>query len=452
MNPADAAHPAGTAYWCERAALPDGMAERVRITVADGAITAVAPGVGRATDDVLLPGVVLPGFANAHSHVFHRALRGHTHAAGGDFWSWRDQMYALAGALTPETLHALARAVYAEMVLAGVTAVGEFHYVHHPDDGGRYDDPNAMGLALRGAAQDAGLRLTLLDTCYLTGGIGTPVAGAAERFSDGDAARWAERVEALPADDAGFRVGAAVHSVRAVPAEGIAAVAAWARERGAPLHAHLSEQRAENEACQAAYGRTPTEVLDEQGVLSPGSTVVHAVHVGARDVRRIGGTGTSSCLCPTTERDLADGIAPAFLLAQAGSPLCVGSDQHATIDLLAEVQALEMHERLVSGRRGVFAPADLRTALTAAGHRALGRPEGGVLAVGAPADLVAVRTDTVRTAGTDPDQLVLVAGAGDVDTVVVGGAVVVRGGEHRLGDVASLLSAAVGTLRREATR
>lgn len=452
MSGVDGASPMSTAYWCHAAALPDGLAERVRITVSGGVITAVERGAARATDDVVLPGVVLPGFANAHSHVFHRALRGHTHAGGGDFWSWREQMYALAGALTPTSLHALARAGYAEMVLAGVTAVGEFHYVHHPSGGGRYDDPNAMGHALRSAAQDAGLRLTLLDTCYLAGGVGAPLEGVARRFSDGDAARWAERVAALPADDTGFRVGAAVHSVRAVPPEQIALVSAWSRDRGAPLHAHLSEQRAENEACQAAYGRSPTELLDERGFLGPGSTVVHAVHLTSGDVTRVGASGTASCLCPTTERDLADGIAPAAALAAAGSPLCVGSDQHATIDLLAEVQALEMHERLASGRRGVFAPAELRTALTTAGHRAIGRPEAGVLAVGAPADLVAVRTDTVRTAGVDADQLVLVAGAGDVDTVVVGGAVVVRGGAHRLGDVAGLLADAVSALRLEAAR
>lgn len=445
------AAPADSAYWCDAAALPDGLAERVRVTVGGGVITAVERGAERAADDVALPGVVLPGFANAHSHVFHRALRGHTHAAGGDFWSWREQMYALAGALDPANLYALARAGYAEMVLAGVTAVGEFHYVHHPAGGGRYDDPNAMGHALRDAAREAGLRLTLLDSCYLAGGVGEPLDGVARRFSDGDAARWAERVAALR-PEAGFRVGAAVHSVRAVPPEQVAVVAEWAQERGAPLHAHLSEQPAENEACLAAYGCSPTALLDSRGFLGPGSTVVHAVHLTSGDVQRIGASGTSSCLCPTTERDLADGIAPAAALAAAGSPLCVGSDQHATIDLLAEVQALEMHERLSSGRRGVLTPADLRTALTAAGHRAIGWPEAGVLAVGAPADLVAVRTDTVRTAGADPDQLVLVAGAGDVDTVVVGGDVVVRGGTHRLGDVAGLLADAVGALRREPAR
>ncbi|MCU1432228.1 MAG: formiminoglutamate deiminase, partial [Actinotalea sp.] len=199
------------------------------------------------------------------------------------------------------------------------------------------------------------------------------------------------------------------------------------------------------------YGRSPTEVLDDAGALGHDSTAVHAVHVTDGDVERLGSSGTSSCLCPTTERDLADGLAPAGALLRAGSPLCVGSDQHATVDLLAEVQALEMHERLATGRRGVLGPADLVVAMTVSGHRAIGRPDAGALTVGAVADLVAVRTDTVRTAGCDPAQLVLVAGASDVDTVVVGGEVVVRGGEHRAGDTAGMLAAAVGRLREAAS-
>ncbi|HEY3549063.1 MAG TPA: formimidoylglutamate deiminase [Propionicimonas sp.] len=435
--------------WCRTAWLPDGPHEQVRLRIERGLITKVETGAMPVPGDTLMTGLVLPGFANVHSHAFHRALRGHTHAGGGDFWTWRDQMFRLAAALDPSTCYELARAVYAEMVLAGVTAVGEFHYVHHPADGGRYDDPNAMADALRSAARDAGLRLTLLDTCYLAGGMGRPVEGVQERFSDGDAERWAERVSRLT-DDAGFQVGAAVHSVRAVPRDQLATVVDWARERGAPLHAHLSEQPAENDACVEAFGLTPTELLDECGFLAPASTVVHAVHLTQGDVGRLGGSGTSSCLCPTTERDLADGIAPAGALRDAGSPLCLGSDQHATVDLLAEAQALEMDERLLTGRRGTFDPSALVQALTVDGHRALGRPAAGRIAVGAPADLVAVRTDTVRTAGADIAQLVMVAAAGDVDTVMVSGEVVVGGGEHRLGDVAELLGTAVSRIRRQA--
>lgn len=438
-------------FWCAHAWLPDGPVARVRLTVADGVIRAVDAGTEPLPIDTVLPGVVLPGLANAHSHAFHRALRGWTHDAGGDFWSWRHQMYALAGALDPGSYYELARAVYAEMVLAGVTGVGEFHYLHHPTEGGRYDDPNAMAEALRSAAQDAGLRLTLLDTCYLAGGIGRRLEGVPRRFGDGDATRWAERVDLLK-PDSGFRIGAAVHSVRAVPRDQIVAVAGWARAHDAPLHTHLSEQPAENEASLTAYGATPTQVLDDTGFLGPASTVVHAVHLTTDDVARVGGTGTATCLCPTTERDLADGLAPAGALRAAGSPLCVGSDQHGTVDLLAEAHAIEMHERLATGHRGTFTPVDLVSAATAAGHRSIGWPDAGALVPGARADLVAVRTDTVRTAGTDPAQIVMVAGGADVDTVVVDGRVVVQGGVHRIGNVAELLERAVTDLRAHAGR
>ncbi|WP_225753375.1 formimidoylglutamate deiminase [Actinotalea sp. Marseille-Q4924] len=455
--------PPSAAYWCERAWLPDGVVVRVRVEVADGLIRTVQAGADPRPGDTRLPGVVLPGLANAHSHAFHRALRGWTDGAlpgptdgalpggRGDFWSWRRQMYALAEALDPDGYHALARAVFAEMVLAGVTAVGEFHYLHHPPGGGRYADPNAMAAALRAAAEEAGLRLTLLDACYLTGDLGEPLTGVQHRFGDGDAAGWAERVDLLR-PDAGFRVGAAVHSVRAVPREQVSEVVRWAGEKDAPLHAHLSEQPAENARCRAAYGRTPAQVLDDAGFLGPGSTVVHAVHVTDDDVALVGRSGTTVCLCPTTERDLADGIAPAGALRDAGSPWCVGTDQHVAVDVLAEARAVEMHERLATGRRGTFSPAELVDAATVAGHRSLGWADAGALVAGARADLVAVRTDSVRTAGSDPAQVALVAGAEDVRTVVVDGRVVVDDGVHRLGDVGRLLADAVGAVRARADR
>ena len=430
-----------TTYWCPAAWLPDGPASQVRLTETDGVISRLVAGSLREPDDVPLPGLVLPGLANVHSHAFHRALRGRTHVHG-DFWTWRRSMYAVAAVLTPARYERLARAVFAEMVLAGVTAVGEFHYLHHRPDGSRYEDPNAMGAALRRAAEVAGVRLTLLDACYLTAGIGRPAQGVQARFSDGTAAAWAERVGLLRAG-AVFRVGAAVHSVRAVPVDDAAAVARWARERGLPLHLHLSEQRSENDECLAAYGRTPTQVLAAAGVLGRTSTVVHGVHLTEDDIATLGRSGTSVCLCPTTERDLADGIAPAPALLAAGSPLCLGSDQNAAVDLLAEAHALEMHARLAGGRRGVLEPAALVRALTVDGHRAIGWPEAGRLAVGAPADLVAVRTDTVRTVGAAAEQLVMVATAADVDTVLVGGEIVVSAGRHRLGDVADLLAEAL---------
>ena len=229
---------------------------------------------------------MLPGFANAHSHAFHRALRGRTHEHGGTFWTWRERMYAVAARLDPDSYLALARAAYAEMALAGVTAVGEFHYLHHGPDGRPYADPNAMGHALAQAAADAGIRLTLLDTCYLTADVdGRPVEGVQRRFSDGTADAWAERVAALR-DGPGLRIGVAAHSVRAVPRAALPVVAEAAG--GRPLHVHLSEQPAENAACLAAHGLTPTGLLAAEGLLGPATTAVHATHLTGADIALLG--------------------------------------------------------------------------------------------------------------------------------------------------------------------
>lgn len=442
---------APTAFWAASAWLPEGLASDVRVTVDRGRIGTVTTGAPPQPGDHRLPGVVLPGFANAHSHAFHRALRGRTHADGGTFWTWRERMYALAATLTPDAYLDLARAAYAELVLAGVTAVGEFHYLHHAPGGTPYDDPNAMAEALRVAARDAGLRVTLLDTAYLAGGIGRGVEGPQRRFADADADAWAARVDALRPDGT-LTVGAAIHSVRAVPREALAVVAGHARAAGRPLHVHLSEQRAENDDCLAAYGVTPTRLLADADALGPSTTAVHAVHLTPHDVALLGGTGTGVCLCPSTERDLGDGLAPGAALRAAGARLSVGSDQHVRADLLAEARDVELHERVARESRGVLDPSALVDALTQGGHAALGDPTGGRIAPGAPADLVAVRTDTPRTAGADPAQLVLVAGTADVDTVVGGGIVRVEGGRHVLGDVGALLSRAIDAAWRTADR
>ena len=436
-----------TAYFARHALLPTGPAADVTVEVAAGRFVAVTAGTRPPSDATRLPGVVLPGLANCHSHAFHRALRGRTHAGGGTFWTWREGMYRVAAALDPDSYLALARATYAEMALAGITAVGEFHYLHHAPGGARYADPNAMGAALIQGAADAGIRLTLLDTCYLAGGLGPDGHAALGpeqlRFTDGTAPAWADRVGLLTGSDS-VLVGSAVHSVRAVPRDALPVVAEAAA--GRPLHVHLSEQPAENEAALAYYGRTPTELLAEAGVLGPLTSAVHATHLTGSDIATLGRTGTTSCFCPTTERDLADGIGPARALLDAGSGLSLGSDQHAVIDLIEEARALEMHERLATRQRGRFTPAQLLTAATR--HDTLGWADAGALAVGHRADLVAVRLDGPRTAGADPAQILLAASAADVDTVVVDGRPVVTGGRHRLGDVGELLRTAIEPLWR----
>jgi formiminoglutamate deiminase len=413
-----------SSFWCELAWLDGAPAPDVLVEHRDGVITSVTPGAPAPPAAHRLAGCVLPGLANAHSHAFHRALRGRTHAGGGTFWTWRDAMYALAARLDPDRYLALATAAFTEMLCAGWTAVGEFHYLPGLSD------------AVRAAADRVGVRLVLLETLYLAGGPGQALSPAQQRFGHGGFDGWAQRVAAGRAGD-----GAAVHSVRAVPPDALARVREVVGSR--PLHVHLSEQPAENADCRAAYGCSPTRLLADTGVLGPTTTVVHATHVDADDRSTLAGTGTAVCLCPTTEADLADGIGPARELADAGCPLALGSDQHAVVDPFAEARAVEYGERLRSGKRGRFAPAELVSALTVGGHHALGLP-GGVLAGGAPCDLVAVRRDSARTAGADPAQLVLAAGAADVHTVVVGGQVLVRDGRHvELGGPGPLLAAAI---------
>ncbi|MEV0594134.1 formimidoylglutamate deiminase [Nonomuraea cavernae] len=436
-------------YWCEQAWLPGGVTESVLVEIEGTHVVQVRQGEPGGAER--LAGLTIPGLANAHSHAFHRALRGATQAGRGDFWTWREQMYEVAARLDPDTYLALARAVYAEMALAGVTCVGEFHYLHHGPGGVPYDDPNTMGHALVQAAREAGLRIALLDACYLTGGIGVPLEGPQTRFGDGDVGDWVARAELLAAAYEGqpdVEIGAAVHSVRAVPAEQMPVVAEFAHRHAAPLHAHVSEQRAENTACEQAYGVTPVRVLHENDLLGPRSTAVHATHLSDADLGLLGQSGTHVCMCPTTERDLADGIGPARALYDQGSPITLGSDSHAVIDLFEEARAVELDERLASERRGHWQAAELLTAATGRGHASLGFPDAGQLMPGAWADLVSVRLDSVRTAGTSGlEGVVFAATAADVHSVISGGRRVVSEGRHRLGDVGALLGEAIGWVR-----
>ena len=406
-----------TTYWLERAWTGQGpVRSGVRVTVEDGVFTEVADGDPDGAER--LAGLTIPGLANCHSHAFHRALRGRTQRERGTFWTWREQMYAVAERLTPDTYFELARATYREMVAGGITSVGEFHYLHHGPDGTPYDDPNAMGHALVEAAREAGIRIALLDTCYLTAGIGRGAEGVQVRFGDGTADGWAERVPTGGGET--VRYGAAIHSVRAVPRDEIPVVVRWAEQHSAPLHVHLSEQVAENAACRDAYAATPTAVLAEAGALGPRTSAVHATHLTDEDVRLLGLSLTRACFCPTTERDLGDGIGPSRRLRDAGSPLTLGSDSHAVVDLFEEMRAVELDERLATQRRGHWSAEELLVAATGDGHASLGFEGAGRIAVGAPADLVTLDTTSMRTAGTGADTgtAVFAATAADVVRVI----------------------------------
>ena len=434
-----------SSYLLERAWVDGAVRDDVLVEIEDGRFTRVETGRrNRRPDDgtSALPGLTLPGLANCHSHAFHRALRGRTQRRSGTFWTWREQMYAVAQRLDPDSYYALARATYREMVAAGITCVGEFHYLHHQPDGTPYDDPNAMGHAVTEAARDAGIRIALLDACYLSGGFGAPVEPAQLRYSDTDAERWAARTSRLRGNHSTV-IGSAIHSVRAVPDDQLAAVVEAAA--GRPLHVHVSEQTKENDDCIAAYGATPTQLLADHGVLGADTTAVHATHLTRDDIDHLGSTRTHVCFCPTTERDLGDGVGPSRDLHQAGARLTLGSDSHAVIDLFEEMRAVELDERLARRTRGHWTATELVAAATTAGHASLGFDDAGEIAVGRRADLVTVDTTSPRTAGTGADEhtAVFAATAADVTHVVVDG----RRVETDAADVGRELDAVVRTLR-----
>ena len=405
----------GSGLWHADRAWLGRVARDVLIEVENGTIKSVVEGALPPPGAIRLSGFTIPGLANAHSHAFQHQLRGLTEDGGGDFWVWRQQMFRLAEAEDPDAYFIQARAVYREMAEAGITAVGEFHYLH------RFG--NRSGEALIAAADAVGIRITLIDACYLRGGMdGRPLEGGQLGFSDGTAEKWATRMDAMIGSE-GVRIGAAIHSVRAVDPRSMRTVAEWARKRGAPLHMHLAEQLAEVDECLAVEGCTPTQLAAREGILGPDLTAIHAIHVDDQDIALLGKNRTSICACPTTERDLGDRVGPAKQLADAGASLCLGSDSNAVIDLLEEARGLELDQRRAAGLRGLHRPDELLRAATTNGMRALGW-DSGELSAGKLADFV-----TVQAAAWPEEHevayLVYVCGAGDVSNVVVGGRTVV---------------------------
>lgn len=339
------------------------------VTVEDGRIVEVGP----ATQGERLSGrALLPGFANDHSHAFQRALRGAVERMDpsrpkDDFWTWRDRMYALAERLTPGSMREVGRRCYGEMLSAGYTSVTEFHYVHHERDGTPYDDPNALAKSVAEAAEDAGIRLLLLPGAYARGGV--------PRFRDPSVAAFVERVDALRgwADSRPLlEVGAAAHSVRAVPRGWLEEIGEYARARELPLHVHADEQPREIEECLAEHGCRPIELLARNGCLGPLTTVVHATHADGAELDLLAESDSTICACPTTEADLADGFLPASRIDHRGISLCIGSDSNVRIDPLEELRELEGIARRQTGRRGVFGTERLLCFGADEGARSLG--------------------------------------------------------------------------------
>jgi formimidoylglutamate deiminase len=368
------------------------------------------------SDVVRLPGrVLLPGLVSAHGHAFQRVLRGRAERAGaaGSFWSWRDVMYGAAARLSPEDLEAVSRFAFHELARAGVTCAGEFHYLHRDPEGRAYDDPAELELRVIRAARDVGIRIVLLRAAYARAGFGLPPEPGQRRFVEPSpevGLRSLERLAAAVRGDPLASLGIAPHSVRACPAEWIRLLAEEARRRRLPLHVHAAEQPAEIDACRLEHGLSPVRLLEREGALGPATTLVHAIHVDDADVRAIGAARATVCACPTTERNLADGVVPADSLLQAGARLALGVDSHAEVDLLSEARALELHLRLVRQERAVLdeppgsLAATLLGAATAGGMASLGLA-GGRLAPGEPADFLLVDLDDPSVAGAAPDAL-----------------------------------------------
>ncbi len=405
----------------------------------DAAQTALPPDA----EIVDLPGQLLvPGFVNAHSHAFQRAIRGHVqwtpHASRSsgrsDFWSWRDRMYAAANGLTPEGIEAVSRLAFLEMVEAGFTEVGEFHYLHRHADGTPYAAPDLLAERVIAAALDVGMRIALLRVVYARGGFDTPLGPHQQRFRTDTAEEALLAVSRLGSHpDPRVSVGLAPHSVRAVPVEWFEELAGYA----GPVHAHVSEQPAEIDASLQATGRTPLALLDDHGLVSERFTAVHLTHPTEDDLVRIRERRARIAVCPTTELDLGDGFLP---VSARDLPLCIGTDSHARIDALEEARALELHGRALAGRRNLLAEPGVRhslatrllESLTSEGRRALHPEEqrSGV-AVGDPADLVAIDLDRPAAWSVPPlEAAVFNATPEWVSQVWVAGAPLLENGRH----------------------
>ena len=442
---------------------------------------------------------LLPGMVNAHSHAFQRVLRGRTEyrtpqrsfssglpPAGpvssptlnevDSFWTWREMMYSAAMRLTPDDIYHASRMAFLEMALSGITSVGEFHYLHHAPDGNSYDDPNLLAKEVLRAAGDVGLRIALLRVAYARSGFQTAVNPKQKRFIEGDPQIYLKNVEALaksvrtPSEDnstsnaladaratASAWIGVAPHSVRAVPLNYLKDVIAYATEHDLKVHMHVAEQPAEVSACIEEHGRTPVALLQTEGLLSERFTAVHAIHVTPKAVRSFAQTHAMVCACPTTERNLGDGVVPADQYLKHDVAICLGTDSHAQIDLLEDARELEYHLRLQKLERAVLsvgsptvsegnsgdeALPDGRASDTARllfdcatinGARSIGAP-GGVFEAGRPADFFTVDLDDPSIAGAARDDLlpaiVFSLSRAAVQEVVVNGKPIVSEGQH----------------------
>jgi formimidoylglutamate deiminase len=385
----------------------------------DGAILSIGTDTSPESATVVaMPGkAMLPGLVNGHSHTFQRLIRGvaeHRGVNGDDFWAWRNTMYRAASQLTPEELYDVARMAFLEMAFTGITAVGEFHYLHRQPDGTAYDDPNLLSKAVIDAARSVGLRICLLRVAYSRAGYQLPPSPGQTRFYETNL-EYLNSMERLAADIQGLdptvSFGVAPHSIRAATIDEVRRASEWAQLRGLPIHMHMAEQTAELDACVREYGSTPVKLMAENGLLTSSTTLVHAIHVTSEEIAAIGRAGTTICSCPTTERNLGDGIIDADQACAAGIPFSFGTDSQANINLLEDARELDYHLRLKQQRRvlldginGEEIAQRLFGYATTGGAKSLGM-NTGELKAGLPADFFTVDLNDLSIAGVTAGEL-----------------------------------------------
>ena len=438
--------------WLPDLIYTDGRFQSGRALVCDGGKIVEIVDASQAPDAIRLKRrALLPGMVNAHSHAFQRVIRGRTEHRSqhttDSFWTWREQMYAAANRLGPEEIYAASRLAFLEMALTGITAVGEFHYIHHDRDGSTYNDPNLLAREVIRAARDVGIRIALLRVAYARAGFETEANPQQIRFIEASPDIYLKHLEQLlsaPELQDGFAwVGVAPHSVRAVPLDYLKTIIPFANEHELPVHMHVAEQPAEVSACIKEYGRSPVALLDTEGLLSKRFTAVHAIHVSQKAVAAMAQAGAMVCACPTTERNLGDGVVPVDSYFDAGVRVSLGSDSQIQIDLLEDARELEYHLRLQRTARNVLAPTDdtatsalarrLFDCATINGAESIGF-DGGRLEAGAPADFFTVDLDDLSIAGCAVEDLlaniVFSLSRTAIRDVVVGGKQIVARGSN----------------------
>jgi formimidoylglutamate deiminase len=425
----------------------DGRFESGRAIVCDDAGNIVRIAASEEVPDAtrLSGRALLPGMVNAHSHAFQRVIRGRTEHRSehstDSFWTWREQMYAAANRLEPEEIYDVSRMAFLEMALTGITAVGEFHYIHHQRDGSPYSDPNLLEREVIRAARDVGIRIALLRVAYARAGYQTEPNPLQIRFIEQTPDVYLKHLEQLlgapELSDGTAWVGVAPHSVRAVPLDYLKTIVTFANERALPVHMHVAEQPAEVSACIEEYGRSPVALLETEGLLSKRFTAVHAIHVTPKAIASLARAGAFVCACPTTERNLGDGVVPVDAYLDAGVRISLGSDSQIQIDLLEDARELEYHLRLQKMQRNVLAPELARKLFDCAtinGAVSIGLHGGGKIEVGSPADFFTVDLEDLSIAGADPDSLltniVFSLSRTAVRDVVVGGKQIISHGLH----------------------